>query len=205
LDARNQLGQVHGFVPAPGIFEQGGEEDVLSAAHGVCFDAGQPEQGRHCTLDALAERLALSVPVQPGRVEAAYDADRQAGFGAWGVDCEIRRRLQRSNAISALIPARQAFAPQLGLCGRELLRREPLAPRIVHVDPRQEILGQQVREGEQEVRDVAFRIDEQGRHVVQRCLLQQIQAQTGFAAARHPDTDGMRCQVSGIIVDRCVQ
>ncbi|OQA37873.1 MAG: hypothetical protein BWY52_03324 [Chloroflexi bacterium ADurb.Bin325] len=140
LHGLDQPRQIQILSPAPGVFDDGREQDVLAAAHRVGVDADQPQQRGDGPLDALAQRLDLVVPVERGRLEAAEHADGQPRVRAGGVDGEVRGLLERPDPFGAFLPARQPVAPQFGLRGRELLRRLILAPRIVRVDPGQEVL-----------------------------------------------------------------
>ena len=77
------------------------------------------------------------------------------------------------------------FVQQLGLLARVVGGRKSLLPRVVLVDPRQEILRPQLGEREHQIGEVALGVDEEGGDAVDRRLLEQGEAQTGLAAARH--------------------
>jgi len=65
--------------------------------------------------------------------------------------------------------------------------------------PRAKVIGLQVREREQQVADVAFRVDRDRWHAVDGGLLEQRQAQAGLAAAGHADAHGVRGQVARVV------
>jgi Flp pilus assembly protein TadD len=58
--------------------------------------------------------------------------------------------------------------------------------------PRAEILRGELREGEQQVAEVALGVDGDRRDAVDRGLLEQREAQAGLAAAGHADADRVR-------------
>jgi hypothetical protein len=83
-----------------------------------------------------------------------------------------------------------------------LLRWNAGASRGTRIDPRCEVLRAQFRKSQQQVAQVALRIDGDGRHAVDGCLLQQRQAQAGLAAAGHADADRMRGEVARVVQQR---
>ena len=57
----------------------------------------------------------------------------------------------------------------------------------------------ELRKGEEEVPDIALRVDRQRRNSIQRGFFEQGEAEAGLAAARHPENHGMRSQVARIV------
>jgi hypothetical protein len=76
---------------------------------------------------------------------------------------------------------------------------EALLPRVVLVDPRQEILGTQLGEGEHQIGEVALGIDDEGGDAVDRSLLEQGEAEAGLAAARHAHAHRVGDQVLRVV------
>ena len=74
--------------------------------------------------------------------------------------------------------------------------------RLALVDPGPEVGGAQVREGQQEIREVALRVDRDRRHAVERRLLDQVDAEAGLAAPGHAHADRVRDQVLGVVEER---
>ena len=107
-----------------------------------------------------------------------------------------RRRLMRSPSWPHL--AKPSFHAR-GLRGGELVGGQAFARRVPFVHPGTEVLGPQLGEGEQQVGQIALRIDDQSGDPVDRRLFEETDAQTGLAAARHPHTDTVRHQVFGIV------
>ena len=66
------------------------------------------------------------------------------------------------------------------------------------VDERRELRGREAREVEQEVAEVALRVDREDRDSALEELLDQDDAERGLAAARHPDDEAVRRQVGGV-------
>ena len=87
----------------------------------------------------------------------------------------------------------------------ERVRRDAGAPRLVFVDPRPEVFRREVRERQQQVREVPLRIDGDHGHAVDCGLLDQRKAQPGLAAARHADADGVRHEVTRVVEDGCFE
>src|SRR5262249_36942833 len=70
--------------------------------------------------------------------------------------------------------------------------------------PRRELLGGELREREEEVSEVALRIDDDRGNAVDRRLLEERDRQTGLAAAGHADDDGVRRQVFCVVEERTI-
>ena len=115
------------------------------------------------------------------------------------VNRKVGRRLQPPDAVRVLPPGRQSVFPQFRLFAGVLLRGDSLAPCVVLVDPGEELLRGQFREGQQQVGDVALGVDHQRGDSIDRGLLQQRQAQTGLSAARHAEAHGVSNQIPGIV------
>ena len=64
--------------------------------------------------------------------------------------------------------------------------------------------GGESREGEQQVAEVAFRIDRDHGHAVDRRFFDQVDAKAGLAAAGHAGDHGMRDEVRRIVKKRRV-
>ena len=95
-------------------------------------------------------------------------------------------------------PLRQTSACLAANCGRV----RPAADGLLLVHPGQEVLRGQIREGEQQVGQIALGVDGDHRDVVDQRLLQQAERQAGLAAAGHADDDGVGGQVLGVIQDQ---
>ena len=95
-------------------------------------------------------------------------------------------------------PLRQSF----GLLGGELRPREAGRHGLLLVHPGQEVLRGQIREGEQQVGQIALGVDGDHRDVVDQRLLEQAERQAGLAAAGHADDDGVGGQVLGVVQDQ---
>ena len=76
---------------------------------------------------------------------------------------------------------------------------------FVFVDPGTEIAGRQRRERQQQVAEIALRIDRDDRHAVDRRLFDEREAQPGLAAAGHPGADCMRHKIAGVVEHRRIE
>src|SRR5690606_32026647 len=74
----------------------------------------------------------------------------------------------------------------------------------VFVNPRTKIFGLEVRKVEQQVPHVSFGIDDQSGNAVDRGLFEECDSETCLSATGHPDNDGMRGQVLGVVHDELV-
>ena len=137
--------------------------------------------------------------------EGAQNRNGQAGFTAWCVDREIRGTAQPRDACTILAPRSEALAPALRLLACEVVCRDAGAPRLVFVDPRPEIFLREVREGQQQVRDIPLRIDGDHGHAVDCGLFDQGKAQPGLATPRHADADAVRHEVTRVVQDGCFE
>ncbi|NTV04863.1 RHS repeat protein, partial [bacterium] len=171
LHRRDQLRQVQVAALAPGVLEDRREQDVLAAAQGVRVDAGQAEQGADGARDLLAAGFLVSLPAAVRRAQGGEDGHRGARVRARRVDAELGARAQAADALAVLVPGGQALAPGGGGGGGALRHGLALAPRVVGVDPGQEVLGAQLREREQEIGEVALGVDDDRGHAVERRFL----------------------------------
>ena len=101
---------------------------------------------------------------------------------------------------SRLTPVR-GLPPDLGLrCRRFVGDCLFCAPRPRR--PTAEVLGRQFREGQQQVGEVALRVNDDRRDAVDRGLLEQREAQAGLSAAGHADADGVGDKVLRVVQER---
>ena len=75
-DPVDQLSQIQVFALLPELFEEGGKQNALSAAHRVGCDPGEAQQGGDGAADLLSDRLDLGGPVELWGGQAAHDVDR---------------------------------------------------------------------------------------------------------------------------------
>ena len=70
------------------------------------------------------------------------------------------------------------------------------------VDPRSEIARRQIGKRQQQIAQIAFRIDRDRRNAVERGFLQNSQAKPRLAAAGHADANGVRREVLAVVEQR---
>jgi hypothetical protein len=199
LDGLDDRGEVRALPLAPGRIEDRREQDVLAALDRVRLDAEQREQARHRGADAVLECRGVAQRLGARRGERAQHRQRTAGIRARRIDRDLRGGAQSRDALAVLAPLGEAVAPGLGRHRGELVRTLALARRLAFVHPRAEVLGAKVREREQQVADVALRVDRDRGHAVDRGLLEQRQAQARLAAAGHADADRVRGEVARVV------
>ncbi len=100
---------------------------------------------------------------------------------------------------AVFVPVGQAVRPQLGLLRGEGLGGEAVARRVGGVDPRREVTRREIGKRQQQVREVALRIDGEHRHAVDGRFLDQSDAEAGLAAAGHAHADRVRDEVLRVV------
>src|SRR5690606_11848546 len=115
------------------------------------------------------------------------------------VDRHLGRLAVAPHALARLPPRLEARAPLLRLPGGVVADAQALALRLARVDPRLEVGGRQVGEGEGEVAQVALGVDGQDGDAVDGRLLDQAHAEAGLAAAGHAHDDGVGGEVAGVV------
>ena len=133
----------------------------------------QSKQRGYCAGDALAKHFAVFVPIQTGGIKRRKDTDRNARIGAGCVNGKVNRVFEVENTFGSHAPFLQAIAP--GSCGFHgcLLLCLICAAYHFRVDPWLKILRQQFREMQEQIGQVAFGIDDDGRYAIERCFFKQ--------------------------------
>jgi hypothetical protein len=67
-----------------------------------------------------------------------------------------------------------------------------------------EIARRQIWKRQHQIREIALRIDDEGRNAVDRRFLDQSDAQAGLAAAGHADTHRVRREIACIVQNQLV-
>ncbi len=199
LHRPDQGGEVEALALAPRGVEQGGEQDEFATADRIGVDAEQSEQAGDGRADTLLERGGVVRDHGIGRCKRTEDRQRPASVRAGRVDVHDGRVTQALNALAVLAPLLESLAPGRCGCRRELVDALALARGFAGVDPGLEVFRPQLRKGQCEVGDVAFRVDDDGGNAVDRGLLEQRHAEAGLAAAGHADADRMRRQVARVV------
>ena len=199
LDQLNQRGDVEVTSLPPRGIHDCGEQDVFAALDRVGVDAQQSQQARRGRGDPFAHQVGVAEEVSWRRGERLEDRQLQARVGSWRVDGEFRRILQACDAAAVLVPFRQAGLPQVRLRRGPVVRRLAVPPRLVFVYPGPEVRRGEVRERQEEVAEVALRIDHDRRNAIDRGLLQQVDADARLAAAGHADAHGMRDEIRRVV------
>ena len=177
---------------------------MVAALDRVGIAAEQRKQARHHRAHAVAQRGGVGQKFRRRRRERAQHGERQAGLGARRIDVDVHRVTEARDAVRLLLPFGEALAPGVGGLGGEVLDAQALARGVGGVDPGLEVRRAQLREGEHQVAEVALGVDADRRHAVDRGFLEQREAETRLAAARHADADRVCRQVLGVIKDEVV-
>ena len=162
----------------------------------------------------MPTRPSSPATVAPIRSRSAPPSERSSAAGAANdrrtdsgrpaalpgrVDRDIRSIAKALDALAVLIPVGQSLAPGLGGLRGERVRCHAFACGFARIDPRREVFGAQLRKGQQQIAEVAFGVDGDSRHAIDRGFFEQRQAQTGLPAAGHADADRVRGQVARVI------
>ncbi len=199
LNQLNQRGDVEvTSLPPRGVHDRR-EQDVLAALDRVGVDAQQSQQARRGRRDPFAHQVGVAEEVGRRRGERLHDRQLQARVGSRRVDGELGRVLQARDAAAVLVPLRQAGLPEVRLRGGPVVRRLAVPPRLVFVYPRAEVGRGEVRERQEQVAEVALRIDHDRRNAIDRGLLEQVDADARLAAAGHADADGVRDEIRRVV------
>jgi hypothetical protein len=187
---------------APRALEDVREQDVLAARHFLRIEARQAEKAGHHRRHPVAQRAGIGQKLRGRRGERTQYRERQPGFGARRVDGDVGRGAEPGDALRGLAPFGEAVLPGFGGFRGQLGDGQSLARGIARIHPRLEIAGSERGKGEQEVAEVALRVDADGGNAVDRGFLEQRQAQTGLARSGHAHAHRMRGQVAGIVKDQ---
>ncbi len=199
LDRGDQARHVETGALAPRVLEDRRQQHMIATVDRVRVAIQQRQQAGDDCGDPLAQRGSVLKQLRRRRCKRADDGQRQARFGAGRVDRKIDGVAKFSDALGRLPPLRQSVLPVLGCLRRVLLDAQALALRFARIDPREELGRFQVRKRQQQVAQVAFRIDADRRDAVDASLFEQRQAQAGFAAARHADADCVRGEIARVV------
>ena len=200
LHAADQLGEIEVAALAPGRLEHAREQDVLAAAQRIRLDAEQREQARGRRGHALLAARSASPRCAPARRrERAQHRERPARAAARACRARgptaSRRRAMRAPSWPHV---GEPLPPLLRDGARVLVRAPAGALGLGLVDPRPEVLGRERGEGEQQVPEVALRVDGDGRDAVDGGLFEQADAEPGLAAPGHAETHRVRGEVLGV-------
>jgi hypothetical protein len=202
LEVRDEGREVVVPPRPPGRGEERRDQDVLAAPERIGVDAGEREEAGGRGLDPVADEVAVVEDRRGRGGERGEDRERPAQLGAGRVERHLRGVAQAADPVAVLIPGREPGAPPFRLGRGERLAREPLPFGLLRADVRQEVAGREVGEGEQQVREVALRIDHQRRDAVERRLFEEHDAEAGLAAPGHADDRGVGHEVAHVVEER---
>lgn len=179
--------------------QDAGQQQVLAALHRVGLDTDQREQAGDSALDAITQDLTVTQGLRRRRRQGREDGDRQTGIAPRRVDAAARGLAQAPDALTILAPVGQTHAPEIGLYGRVIGHRHALAPCVIGLHPRLELLSAQAGKSEHQVAQIPLGVDGDGRNSIQRRLFQQRDAQSRFAAAGHAHAHRVGGQIGGVV------
>ena len=199
LDRSNQGSQIEVSPGHPPLFDDPRQQNMLAALDGVGLDSRQRQEPRNGRCHPFPQRIRVGSDGFGWRIERSQHCDRKTMRRAGREDRYICSRPKPADSLPVLARPGQPVAPQLRRLRGELIRRDPTPRCFRFIDPRPEVLRPEFRECEQQVADVALRVYGQGRYSIERCLLEQGQAEARLAASRHPERHGMRGKVPGVV------
>ena len=187
------------IVPLPpGVGQERGDQDRLTARQRVRVHTDEPEQGAHHAGDELGAVLfGQALPALRAR-EAVEQAHGDASVGAGGVDGDAGRAPVRPELLFAEAVAAEPRCPasrELGAKGRRAALR---LRRQGGVHPAREFVRREVRPHQGEVREVAFGVDGDDRYTRASALLEQIDAQARLPTAGHAEDEAVGREVVGL-------
>ena len=169
------------------------------------IEPGQRQDARGRAAGALGQQLAVRAGCRGWGRKRAQDGDRHAGAAAGRVDRELGGVAQALDAAGVLAPLGQSLSPPLRFGGGKRVGRLAAATRLVLVDPRPELRRRELRERQQEVAQIAFRVNRDDRDAIDRCLFDEREAQARLAAAGHADADGVGHEVARVVEHHLVE
>ena len=202
LHRGDEAGEVGGLSVFPSLLENGGEQTEFAALQRVGIDPEESEQAGGRALDPLGEQFGVARHLGGRRFERAQNGERDPRVAPRRVDGDLALLAQGRNAFRSLTPLREAVLPFFRLGGREIGQRDAGLAGILLIDPRQKVVARHVRESEQEVSQVALRVDHQRGDAVHGGFLEQGKTQTRLAAPGHANAHAMGGQVARIVKQR---
>ena len=177
---------------------------MLAARNRVRVDTEQRQDAGRGGLDALPVQIDVIQQCRVGCGERLQYRDRQAGVAARRVDRKVHIFSELRNAAAGLAPVVETFFPERRLSRGKLVGRLALVGCRPFVDPGTKIVGAELWKREQDIAHVTLGIQRDNRNVIERRLLQQADAETGFARTRHADDDSMCRQVLRVVQNEVV-
>ncbi len=199
LHESDQARQVEVLPRLPGGLDQLRDEDVLARANGIRIDPDEPQKARCGNPDLLPEQVAALHDRGPGGAEGGQYREPASRVAARREDAKVRAVAESGDPLAGLAPFGEAVLPEPCLSCRELGLRLARSLRLGRVDPGLEVCGPQFGERQQEVRQIALGVDDQGRYSVESRFFQKRNAKPRLAAARHADANGVCRQVLRVV------
>ena len=172
------------------------EKHVLATRERFGLESDEAEEARHRALDLVAERLGLRLPRECRGVQRADQIEGDARARARRVDGELGGVPERLNPFRADAGGCEPLFPLGGDPRRVLLDREPGVARSGFVHPGLEARGRRIGKRQEEVAEVALRIEGKHGHAGRERLLEEDEPEAGLARAGHPDDHSVGRQVA---------
>ncbi len=180
------------------------QQDVFPRPQRLGVDSREREHAGDDCRGALGYEFGIG---DDGRGRGLEGSQHRQGAGCTtprSVDGEVGGLSKSGDALSGLTPFGQTLTPACRFAFGKRLWRKTLHAGFVDVHPRGKLRCLQIGEGEQQVREVAFRVDDQHREAVNRRLLNDPDAQAGLAAAGHPENHGVGDEIGRVVEQRHV-
>ena len=169
---------------------------MLAALQRLGIDTGKREQARHGSLRPFTHELGL---VGRWLAERRQHRNRNTGRAARRVNREIGCIAEPLDARPVLSPVSQPLLPPLSLIGGKRTHVQASPARIVFVHPGTEVVRPEIGKRQQEIGEVAFRIDHDDRHRIDNRFLDDRNAESGLAASRHADAERVRDEIARVV------
>jgi hypothetical protein len=169
----------------PAVLYEACQEDGLRRLERIGFDTDESEQAGDDRLDLVAQVLLGVGEGALGRVERLQYVQRHARARARGVDDGVVALLERRDLGGTQAPLGEALLPRRRRVQSGGLHVLALAPRGARVDPGLERRGVLAVEQQQQVGEVAFRVDRDHRYALAQQLLEDHDREAGLARAGH--------------------
>ena len=199
-DGRDQRLQAQALPGPPRPLDECREQDVLPRAERIGFDPQQAQQAGDNPRDLVAQVLFGGLERQRRRLERLEDVERHARGRARRVDRGVAALLLRGHVGAREPPLGEALLPG----GRDLRRGGvnvlALPTRRLGVDPGGERGRIEALEEQEQVAEVALRVDGDDRYALLQGLFDERDGEARLARAGHADDQAVREQVGRIEV-----
>ena len=198
-DLGNDLLYTHSLSPKPRLLEDLGKQNKFRRVQYICIFTDKGKQTYSRTFQIGGKEITV-LKNFPGRgIHRSKDIDRYSGGTSRGVD-RFFYTVKPRNTLTALPPGFNpvfpCFCHLLCIC----INIFSFCLRFLFY-PRYKVFRTELRIGQAEVTHITFRVNNNGRDIVNRCFFNDSDTKTGFPRSGHTDNRSMGCKV--LVFEQC--